>query len=425
MATFKDLPNELLIQILSFVPLYHIRKFAFVNSKLYVLAKPLLEEDRRLYLKYAGTNTADPLSHGRKLLQDVMDDPKIAPYPTYIKIYFSRWMVAETVPEADDQLFCRVWMDSPWIADDEVPGWHRILKSGHPADTIFSLLLLVLPNLWTVELELMGTVTSRLSSIFKRVALMPSLTIGEARPLGNLSEIIISEGPLSDVLSLLALPSLRSMQISKEIRGKAPYWSADLPLSNLTTLSVGDGLSAKNLALILSRIKALKSFSCPYRLRYSPPEWCGLDGLLRKYSKHSLECLHLIARKQDEAETSFTHLYQFSRLKKICISLHFLKVDQGVRLVHRLPDAIQELEFELTTDSLPDEVAPTVMAMFEKMIEDKAKKGKIPNLQRLSIQLSGSTEVLNLNEERLCAFECHCVAAGVSVDCRGFGVEQA
>ena len=297
MATFNDLPNELLILIFKFVPLWHVRKIALLNSQLYRLAKPFLEEDRRLHRKYSSIQCLrDENNHlyWRGILREVVLEPRVAHYINRINASYLDLDKEDLVCTIDLAFFNGVCAASPWIPNDELPIWRAKLEAGLTIDALFSLLLLMLPNLREMRLGLvmpfpgLEVNTICLSSAFRRIAMRsPSMSDG-IYPLDSLREVSINAGSLSNVFSILALPSLRSLRICYGLQGREPAWSADLPLSNLTHLHVSGWMHPKTLASVLARINELRDFSYLPSFSRDRQEWSGFGkNIAETYQAHT------------------------------------------------------------------------------------------------------------------------------------------
>ena len=90
-----------------------------------------------------------------------------------------------------------------------------------------------------------------------------------------------------------------------------------------------------------------------------------------------------------------------------------LKRDQNAPLADSLPATVEQLEFHVTKNDIPRDMATKVMGMFEAMIEDKATRGRLPNLQGFSVALHHGAELLKIDLQRRLDFERACAAAGV------------
>ena len=422
MVTFNDLPNELLIQIIQFVPLWHVGKLAFLNSRLYELAKSFLAENRHLHEKhsriYCTYSCDDYQPRCRGILRNFIIEPRITHYVNLIGISFSRFDRIPTIPEAELELYHRACKDSPWIPDEEVPKWHHILTTSQALDPICSLLILLLPNLRIIWLDMDDTGSEFcIKSILDRLAVVCPSTPGEVRPLGRLREVRITGIFQCEIFSLLALPTVETITIwNMSNHYMDGIWDdeTDRPLSNLTALVIDETLSTKGLESILRRVKALRSFKCPF-IRFPPPQWDSYEKVLLKHTKHTLNKLELRTLGQDDPPIKFIQLQDFSDLKEINLSFHFLELNQGVRLAENLPDSLEKLSFHFGAyGAVPDEMASKVMDMFKMMIEDKSMRGRLSNLQEFSVLFSGSTDRYHTDAARWKDFKRACSAAGVS-----------
>ncbi|MCJ1234145.1 hypothetical protein MMC14_002103 [Varicellaria rhodocarpa] len=283
----------------------------------------------------------------------------------------------------------------------------------------------MLPSIRQMELQQAPwTQTFHLGTILERIAVSSSSSPKENLPLGNLSKVKVWMVSRHVLFPLLALPSIRSLEITHEIWGDEPAWAADLPLSNLTDLDLGDWLPIKELSSLLARIKALRSFRYPWFPEHPYPACRGLNRVLFEHTRHSLERLRIRSDSQCNPRITFSCLHQFLRLKEIDISYHFLAIGQDIRFADSLPHAIEKLTLD-TKGSLSfpteceflTEIAPILMGMLETMIEDKAMRGRLPNLRKLSFNLDKIVGLqMNLNEEICFAFKNACTAVGVSCE---------
>ena len=149
MATFSDLPNELLYDVLQQCMPEDLENFAQISKRVQAVAKPLLRTHRALIRKY---RCFDNRFYGRaavaSLLLDILTTPHIAHYVREAKVDLSGRYRREEFTRQEIEWLCNLVAESDWLLSGVDATDIRSLQSemkyqieNHCQDTALALLL--------------------------------------------------------------------------------------------------------------------------------------------------------------------------------------------------------------------------------------------------------------------------------------------
>lgn len=182
MAAFSDLPNELLYDILQLAMPEDLENFAQISKRVQAVARPLLQTHRALIRKYHSFDNDFFGRHPGTLFEDILATPRIAHYFREARVsLLGFWHDRKEYTEQEVERLCELTADSNYFLPDmdttAVGSWQNDIKK-HRLDAAVPLLLLLLPNLETLELHSyrssMSWIRGVLGNVFK--AANPYLT---------------------------------------------------------------------------------------------------------------------------------------------------------------------------------------------------------------------------------------------------------
>lgn len=414
MAVFSDLCNELILEILQYVPPIDLVSACTTTKSISYLAAPILEEHRRLQVEYSiihnFTDMGHPLS---KLLIDILTEPRIGQYVRCLSLnsWESWWdRDHEFASLASDQ--CRTYRygiknlqllrtavkTSEIIRADEVDEWLQACQDG-TEDPILALLLLNLPYLNSLEVLSFGMPIERLSRTAQRIKNAPAGTY-----LSHLKHVSINfdahwEKPdmMRFFMSFVSLPSLASCHIHGLIIGDDERDFEQHPReSNIADLSFTHcDIGERTYFEILRSTKYLRSFTgsslgLPAPFTQQPLGWYWLGVGLLHHTKHSLEKLILLSHGNMRCQSC--SLRDFEVLQEIHTELPLFldDVDSSVKsFPEMLPASIRTIN---------------LMCPAERFLSESAASG---NLVRMREAILNILEVKSVLLPRLTAIKVH------------------
>ena len=360
MATFTDLPNELVIKIWSheFEP-DEIESFALVSKKVHELGKHFVEEHTRLKRQYLKTSLYP--SAAADLLEKMLRNPRIALYVNALTLMF---------PHCDDQkharkrysgeimeLFSSAIQLSPLIAPPDEQDWTAAIRSGDQ-DSILGFTIMQLPRLKKVEISGSGGV-SNYTLLQSSWGTPPSLEGSSPAGPSTVPKVIDSHRTLP----------------------------RPLMFPNIDELTLDDCvLTFHELSHVLRGIKELKSFGYseaffagPQPFQVQPSQVC--DTLL-DYSSGSLQKLCFSAT--DPNGNYLGDLTQFRTLIDLEVDFIPLLGSTGRGLSDRLPASTERVTLRVT-DRIVFKSLEEAVRQMTKSIE------RLPNLKALMVKCENST----------------------------------
>lgn len=158
MATFSDLPNELVIEVWGHViEPEDVESFALVSKRIYSLATPFVEEHTRLKQQYSKIYCPNHQTRSKvaNLLEEMLLNPRIALYFNELQIHvctdlwFIDWLLSYSREIID--LLKSAMQYSSSIAPSEVEDWMADIERGDKDPTIA---LIVMRRIKLKKLEL-------------------------------------------------------------------------------------------------------------------------------------------------------------------------------------------------------------------------------------------------------------------------------
>ncbi|MCJ1460826.1 hypothetical protein MMC28_011208 [Mycoblastus sanguinarius] len=425
MACFSDLPSELLLAIWEHIlPPDDIENFAIVSKTIYSLARPFLQEHRRLRDEFTTITNAcdDSYAQFPYYLREILLNPHYALYVQ--ELIIDGWTDSFMSEESDDEhlehhsdkeyYLCRQDCYSPgdmqlfeWAlvdidclsAEDRIQ-CKNLLAQGNQAPTLVILLTAIL-NLARLTIYRVGT----WPDIFWH-AVDYMATQAEGTALSKVSHVELRYGRfdnlanVSKLRTLLSLPSLRSILANnmedgcdEELefgRHASPARShlVDLRLCNS---AVGSGAIFE----LLSHVEGLQSF------RYESPQFnspdyfnaFGIRNALLMYAKHSLTSLTL--KWCFGPLKAMGTLREFVVLRKVNTDFALLYGEypgEDCELAYALPSSIEELNLRRLSDVHFEgflqgvEVSEGLAKLVKGLLI--AKVERVPKLQALALGIS-------------------------------------
>ncbi|MCJ1473194.1 hypothetical protein MMC13_001845 [Lambiella insularis] len=223
MKHFNDLPDELLLRILSFVPPADLENIAFATRCLYRASHERLQEHKRLRAEYRIVELETQPEYQQLLSKVLLTDVGF-----YIEEVHMRSMQGGygwedpdfEVPDNELNLYRSVMLTSPYIDPDDIAYWIDELTSGDE-DPVMAALLPLLPNLHTLTLAAssQGGEMPFLAKVVRRVALAAALgRLGTSPSFKKLRKILFTAHErqhgfdLETIARFLALPGVRTVE---------------------------------------------------------------------------------------------------------------------------------------------------------------------------------------------------------------------
>ena len=367
-------------------------------------------------------------------LRDVLQDFRIRHYPTFLRIgeYIEDWALTDGYDEKRIQerehefakaqeaasdcvpLIIKEVVGCPFIRAAKQGEWTRRILEGQ-RDEVFAKLLILLPNLATIEIQ--GSFHSAFRIMLKKIAhAYPDPEKKYPLVLTRLTNALVapnnetdSDGPWESSAALgpfAALPSIRSLSGSFVVSGgpdeeDAFEWSYPSRISELTELTIKySNVYGSSGPRFLSGIKSLQRFTYSRGGflddgRSSEPR--RIIAALKRYASRSLEHLYISGARinvdADLNDKQDCSLRAFEKLRHIHVE-HYLfcsvadkldKLDHELsdsrtpqRPVDMLPASVETLEIEgdISTDH-----EKAVFAGFKELKEEW-----LPKLTALELQ---------------------------------------
>lgn len=436
MAGFKNLPNELVIQIIWLTLPEDLESFTSTCRLIYDLARKSLDEHRAFKRKYRAwiTHSYSPPTCLYGLLRAILKNPRIAWYVETLTVHelFAQWdseaedaearsddddpaMYHRTgIMNADDEaMFSDAIEKCTYVSGDEYDDWWGGLDYGED-DPILGLLVTLLPNLKTLNLQFDPNDACRFFETIRRISAASS-TSNSSIPLSRLSGVavcltrVLEHRPLINVgclWSFFAIPSVRyvaGMGIRHNEMIPLPERSSNV--ISLNWLQPCD-LTPEKIKNFFSIFKALQIF----RLLPEGHPWSESDGDTRpmiewdiqtirdsliKYANHSLEAFVLCIDDLNVGDQVFIGGFRaFEVLKQISINAILLLGKPGPfqkTLAEVLPMSIEKITIQ-DHRLIRQEYRSLVFNLLSN------KHSSVPNLKSLSFRDSFFKRTVEITE---------------------------
>lgn len=405
MASFSDLSNELVLEIINHVLPDDLESFTSTCKTIWIMAKEKLRIHRHLKQRYSRLRC----SYGSDSLSDILDDV-IVDYRTvfYIKeltvdLWYSAWHDPEDsdmedwdtkdlhLPYPEHQMVRMRQAASELVPQAHSREWIQEIEKGDQGP-VFGLLLLLLPNLSTLRIKRFGYTDERLFETLERVAAMR----GTELPLSKLKKIELLHADryefedLYPVIQFAALPSVNSISGRIHCFGQSNGVYQSLPprSSNVEELVfISSSITPEIIFDFLEGFKALRIFT--YHSGHLDDENAGrgtvdpfwIRAALLAHARTSLEsltlCSHTMKRRYMGNIRSFENLNTL--VTDLQMLLHEGQLDDRASLADALPAKLETLKLHYFEHGGEDKIPALIL----KLVEMKIRR--VPRLRELKV----------------------------------------
>ena len=318
MATFSQLPNEMISEIWEYVlEPQDVESFALVSKRIYAIGTPFLDEHNELKREYSAPCTNVRSSAPALLLKKILLWPRAASYVTHLSIgdYQPRWDLLDDVVDDDlllshqafdldddMELFIEVVHRASSVPGEEVEYWiSRAVDED--VDPTLAFLLLPFPNLCTMTLLIESDFSHHLPETFGRMSKAENNRFLTRLTTVNLSLVLPTDDHTMDwewLNKSASFPSVQSIHVKRidpiEIEDLLNCTRCSTPSSS-TVEELGlveSSMCPQSMFQLFESIKGLKTFSYSKPdERTIPCEPFWIRAALVAYAKNSLESLKI------------------------------------------------------------------------------------------------------------------------------------
>lgn len=430
MASFNNLPNELVLEIIRLLFPEDLESFSSTCRLVHELAIKFLDEHRKLKKEYRNWVT-DPFESYRclfVLLREILENPRIALYVEGLKIQelYEGWESgAEAVSESkieveldsglteasqkavsrDDELakFRKAIQECDYLSAEDVEDWWEVLKNGYD-DVVLALLVTVLPNFKRLDIQFDPYFADRFLETIQRIS-TDSSTSNSSTPLSRLEVTMEQCYAFIDFRypwPFFALPWMRF------VAGICIDHSEMITLPERCTNVIQMNwvqpfdLTPEKTKNLFGIFKALQVFRLLPELTTNCDVVTIRDSLIL-YAKHTLTELSLYIDDLDyEYEVDIGDLRAFEVLRKVEISANSLlggRESSRRTLAEVLPTSIEDV-------TIQDYMLPR--QEYRSLVFDllSVKNHSLPNMKRLSFQETFFNPCVVITEDDDLKMEC-------------------
>jgi len=417
MATFADLPNELISKILHQTAPSDIEALSAISTNVHLQAARLLREHRELRKQYTILRTPASGSDEEEgnwlagLLMMILHNPRIALYITELHLNFwqDSWDVLHSghhspasvsryhlsYPTDMLEQFEETTRSMELILPREVDGWMNAIRRGDE-DPIIALLLLHLPNLRSLAYELYCQPSQH--KVLKTIR-----RIGEAKNQPRLLELkevnldYESRWEHTETCDLssafMSIPSVQSFRTASSypiededaIKIFLQTWA-----SNVTNLKfTGGWIRANSLCEVIKKTKYLRSLTWDAYPDYGGEgvfDYLSISESLQMNASATLESLTL--HSQRYGAIPLGSLRDLVALREISTEVAILFSSDGKDIStwpERLPPNIEKLTLVLEDDHIM-QTSENFCAAFRCLL--RSKKSLTPYLKFIAIRMN-------------------------------------
>lgn len=275
MANIQRLPDELLSQILFFIPPEALQGFAFTSPRFYKASYVRLQEHKELRARYQIVQLKELPEYHKFLSIVLLTDAGFYVEEVHmLKMLAGYWQKEGDykISESDLDLFDSAMKNLPYIDPREVDKWMSELWGGNE-DPVMAILLPLLPNLHTLTLKASsrGDEMDFLSNLVRHVALAkvsekPESISAFQKLLKVKFDADNEEGfgfNLETIARFLALPSVRRVEAEYVTAFDTSFMTCkdfireeDLPLSKIDSCIITrSNISLKSLKALTATIQ--------------------------------------------------------------------------------------------------------------------------------------------------------------------------
>lgn len=385
MATFADLPNELVLKILWQTDPRDLESLSLITKHVYYLATQLLHEHRGLKRRWScltpreGDAPDDVGNWYAEYLITMLRNPRIALYVTdfHPKYALSHWTELDEDPDPEELSTCHLpyhpamfdqiehaVRGTDMIPSDQVDEWIAKIRHGDE-DPIIALLLLHLPSLQTIRYNLSH---ERMQSKVK-TAIQNIVRTGKQPYLSQLKEVTLDfewqwyrdrTERCNLIQAFMTLPSVQILHVESLIVQEGTIRKLDLSDlgkgSNVAELSFTRGfIGTTTLCPLIEQTRCLKSFTWDTGQEYGDETLHSslLNDALVASAGSTLENLTL--RAHGHQTTSLGSLHDFECLRELEFDVAILFNPDGSDIKtwpKRLPPSLEKLSLALEDEHI-------------------------------------------------------------------------
>lgn len=441
MATFSQLPNEMISEIWEYVwEPQDVESFALVSKHIYATGAPFVDEHNKLKREYSAPCTNVRSSAPALLLKKILLWPRAASYVTHLSIgdYQPRWDLLDEFFDDDDhdddllshqafdldddmELFIEVVHRASSVPRKEVEYWISRAED-EDVDPTLALLLLLFPNLCTMTLLIESDFSYHLPETFGRMSEAENNPFLTRLTTVYLNLILPTDDHTMDWewLSMSAsLPSVQSIHVQRivptEIDDLLKCKQCFAPGSHTVKelALVESSIFPKSMFQLFDSIKGLKKFS------YSKPdertEPCGpfwIRAALVEYAKYSLESLKITVEWTEwTGEAKPKPLGSFrdcTNLREIETNVYLMEGNFSC-IPDLFPVSIEKIHLHIGDYYYYQSAQPIIKAFIV------AKSRLLPNMKVLTIELEPGTRLSQEDKASITASENKCRDVGIKL----------
>lgn len=377
MPPFQDLPNEILLQILQYLPPPDLGSFYCVDKHIYALTAL----HRIKYLRYKRRFNA-PLNTNRagstaRLIKNILNEPEAALYIKHWKIDGIRtawgFVVEDGLSEGEDDDYqehapykdedlesaAEAMRNSEYIPKEDRKWWVDQMKHGHEQGLV-ALALTLMPNLASLDIRCPEDLDyyGRILQVIEYIANLSNKFPAGPMPLSDLVSVNVADLDYEDELihpefieAFARLPSVRIINANR-IGGTGDDLDVLKPLvaSNVTDLNISESdIPPQRFIFMMEGFTALQSFT--YWPTSDPDRAHNFDPFLitRGLLMSARDSLRELRLKANTAPQSYMgSLHPFRVLEYLDTDMTLLLGDKvngsNLKLETSLPSSIREVK---------------------------------------------------------------------------------
>ena len=441
MATFSQLPNEMISEIWEYVwEPQDVESFALVSKHIYAIGASFVDMHNKLKSRFStGRHVGAYVGDSAMLLQKILLWPRVALYVSHLSIdqLSVKWdeplihnddsddenygiSSSFHIPYSDDnmELFIETIRRASSVPRNEVEDWITAVKKGneHP---IVALILLLLPNLCTMTLEIHSDFFScQLAETFQRISETKNSAFLRRLTTVNLDVHLPSENSKMDWIWLnmsATLPSVQSIHVERLgsiniedlVKSRRCFEPGSSTIQELALAK--SSICPKSMFQLFESITGLKKFT------YSNPDeseelfepfWMG--KALVTYAKYSLESLQITAERKGVG--TLGSFRGCTNLRELETNVHLL-LEEGRfhTLADLLPVSIEKVHLYISDHIWCDKVL-LIIEVFEN-----AKPQLLPNMRLLTLSLEPQARLSQKDKELIKTSGKNCRDLGIEL----------
>lgn len=354
MPSLIEIPNEILYKIIDNVHPDDIIDFSLCCKSVHLLAKDAVSLHLRRTFRggnfgLTGCHRHKNNSHPLRLIQAICMDWRVREYAKHLIVSCCHHPVEvvdrSSEEEAEIKMDKEKWKEEKeeddiinhtkmhvikgYIEEKalefgfDVRGWCDLLRKGDRV-VMLVIVFLCIPRLEKLCLHEFTWDANRLHNAIRAMFEQP----GARRFLTNLSEVCLQGNEenrmgecFQSFMTFATLPSMRKIsgELVQGFQKSIPEWTLLPNTSNITEIDLQrSAVKAENLTQVLVGIKSLKRFTFDQSVQM---EVHKIVAALLQYAKHSLECLQLTGRCEEDDDIDSRRLQSFEVLKDVGLSL--------------------------------------------------------------------------------------------------------